>query len=553
MNPTDRIIDVVLCWHMHQPWYIVDGTFERPWVYLHALKDYSDMAAHLEARPEARAVVNFVPTLIEQIERYADCLAAHRDRGTPIPDPLLAALAAPDLPAEPEARTALVRRCLEVCHPRAVARFAPLRELVDFCRPAVAVPTLGRYLSNDCLDALLVWSHVAWIGEWDLRLDPDVQAIVDSGSDVDAGDRRRLLSLITNRLCHLLERYRRLAERGTIELATSPWAHPLVPLLLDFASAREAEPGIALPDGPCYPGGAARVHWHFEEGHRVFERAFGRPPAGCWPPEAALSDATLDVIAENGFAWTVSSGAVLRNSMRVGSHEGDCVHHAVDVSGRRTRVFFRDDGLSDLIGFTYKDWPAEKAVDDLIHHLDNIRAHCDQPGTVVTIALDGENAWEHYPVNGFEFLGTLYARLALHPGLRLTTFGEHLARPSLPARLSRVIAGSWVHGSLATWIGHRDKNLAWDLLIAAKRRFDLEAECPAETARLLAICEGSDWFWWLGDVHASVAVEPFEQLYRAHLAALYRALGLPPPESLRHPLSHGSREADVHTMLPTDD
>jgi alpha-amylase/alpha-mannosidase (GH57 family) len=543
-------LDVVLCWHMHQPWYLVEGSFSRPWVYLHALKDYCDMAAHLEAQPRARAVVNFVPTLIEQIEAYAAAFTALRERGETLPDPLLAALAAPRMPEGPADRSRLAAQCLEIAYPRARTRFAPLARLVDFCHPLRAHPDLGRYLSDLALGDLLVWSHLAWIGEFDLAAEPLVDELIAKGGDYDRADRHRLLAFIDGRVSGVLGRYRTLAERGTVELAMSPWAHPILPLLLDFGTAREATPQLELPPMRAYPGGAARAHWHFEAGRATFERVFARAPAGCWPPEAAISDGAIRLIAEHGFVWTVSSGAVLRNSL--GSHSADApVHRTFAPNDDAPRLFFRDDGLSDLIGFVYKDWAAETAVDDLIHHLETIAAHEREPGAVVTIALDGENAWEHFPRNGHDFLAALYRRLAEHPRLRLTTFSEHLRHGHPPRRLGQVVTGSWVHGSLTTWIGHPDKNRAWMLLADAKRRYDALPERTAAVDRALGICEGSDWFWWLGDVHGAAVVRAFDSLYRAQLRALYRLLGEGPPPEIDRPLGTGAEHAAAFTMLPT--
>jgi alpha-amylase/alpha-mannosidase (GH57 family) len=282
----------------------------------------------------------------------------------------------------------------------------------------------------------------------------------------------------------------------------------------------------------------------------TMQRCFGVRPRGCWPPEAAVSSATLALLGDLGFEWAASAGAVLSGSLQAGHQRVDCVHRPFVHGGVQT--FFRDDGLSDLIGFTYKTWPAADAVDDLVGHLERIARHCERPDAIVTIALDGENAWEHYPENAYDFLDTLYRRLSSTPGIRLTTFSEHLDRRHAPAKLDRMRAGSWVYGTLATWIGHPEKNRAWELLIAAKQRFDAHGAAPHTLERLLAICEGSDWFWWLGDDNATTAVESFDRLFRAHLTAFYSALGEPPPAALQVPLSHGSPRAIAHMMRPTE-
>jgi len=293
---------------------------------------------------------------------------------------------------------------------------------------------------------------------------------------------------------------------------------------------------------------------------RVFEHHFGFTPAGCWPSEGSVSDAALKAFADGGFRWVASGGSVLHNSLaRAGVEEGSCLHRPYRVAGSGALdCFFRDDGLSDLIGFTYSDWHADDAVNNLVHHLENIAEACaDEPSPVVSIILDGENAWEYYPENGYYFLTALYRRLTEHPGIDLTTFGECVAADLEPSPLEGIVAGSWVYGTFSTWIGDADKNRGWDLLGGAKRTFDavvdsgrLSPERLAEAERQLAVCEGSDWFWWFGDYNPAASVRDFDRLFRLQLAELYRILGEEPPDQLSQVISHGgTAHADVGGVM----
>jgi alpha-amylase/alpha-mannosidase (GH57 family) len=541
-------LNVVLCWHMHQPSYWVDGRYAQPWVYLHAIKDYTDMAAHIETVPGARAVFNFVPALLDQIEHYRTLIHAFLVSGSAIPDPLLDALARAELPQDPERRADLIKQCQHVNERHTLGRFPAFARLVALARHAGA--DAGRLLSDAFLGDLLVWFHLAWLGEHVRRADERVKRLLAQERGYSAADRRLLLTVIGELLDSVLARYRRLEHERRIELAVSPQAHPILPLLLDLESAREALPHSALPSNTRYPGGEERAQWHLREARRSVVQHFGITPRGCWPSEGAISTPTLGLIAEAGFSWTASGGGVLTNSLAAAHQTVSCVHRPFTVDG--VACFFRDDGLSDLIGFAYKDWHAADAVANLIGHLETIGRHCDRDDAIVGIVLDGENAWESYPENGYTFLQTLYRALAEHPALRLTTFSDYLeANPQASIELTTVVAGSWVYGTLSTWIGDPDKNKAWELLLAAKRRFDDRrqnlpnvAQCEA----LLAICEGSDWFWWLGDDNGAETVARFESLFRAHLKALYRAMGEPLPETLDVPLSRGSNHAAAHVM-----
>ena len=553
----DIRLKVVLCWHMHQPQYrdLVSDAYHLPWTYLHAIKDYTDMAAHLEAVPAARAVVNFAPLLLEQIEDYARQVDGYLSNSLAIRDPLLAALVSPALPPTDEQRVTLIKACLHANEARMIDRFPAYRRLADMAAWIVLHVEAQRYLSNQYLADLLVWYHLAWLGETVRRQDARIKRLIDKGAGFTLHDRRELLTVIGELLSNVIPRYAHLASRGQVELSVTPYAHPILPLLLDFHSAHDAMPQAPLPLLRRYPGGEERVRWHIREGIETFRRHFGFVPAGCWPSEGAVSTASLKLLAEAGFRWAASGEGVLHNSLTLSGHADHSVkeawlyrHYTVADSGMS--CFFRDDRLSDLIGFTYATWHGDDAVNNLAHHLENI-AHCCRahPEHVVSIVMDGENAWEHYPENAYYFLGALYRRLSEHPRIELTTFSDCLK--TVPAKsLRQLAAGSWVHGTLSTWIGEPDKNRGWDMLGDAKRAFDaaaahLNAEQLERARRQLAVCEGSDWFWWFGADNPAATVSDFEHLYRRHLTNLYQLLGVEPPEYLAHVFAHG-RGAPLH-------
>lgn len=548
LSPGGAPLRVVLCWHMHQPQYrdLLTGDYLLPWTYLHAIKDYTDMAAHLEAVPGARAVVNFSPILLEQLQDYSANLRAFLEVGTPLRDPLLAALAADRAPAG-EARVAVIHASIRANRQRLIERFPAYLRLLPLAECVLAAPDSADLVSDQLVFDLLTWYHLAWLGETVRREDPRARRLIGRASGYTQADRRELLGLIEELVSAVIPRYRALAETGRVELSVTPYAHPILPLLLDLESAREAMPEVALPLASVYPGGERRAHWHLERAMAAFEQAFGHPPRGCWPSEGSVSLATLQMLSGYGFRWAASGESVLFNSLRAGDQADQPREQALYgpkiVKGTRTRCFFRDDGLSDLIGFTYSDWHADDAVANLISHLERIAAsdHTAEDA-VVSIILDGENAWEYYPENAYYFLRALYERLAAHPGIELLTFSEALQGREAGDELNTLVAGSWVYGSFSTWIGDADKNRGWDVLVAAKQAYDevtAGTEPEAELLEQLAVCEGSDWFWWFGDYNPSGTVRDFDRLYRTHLGNLYRLLGRPLPESLQHSLSEG--------------
>ena len=548
-------LKVVLCWHMHQPHYQdpVSGGYQLPWTYLHGIKDYVDMAAHLEAVKGARAVVNFAPILLEQLGDYAEQIRRHLQDGESIHDPLLAQLDSPVAPSGDDERLALIQDCLRANREHLIERFPQYRRLARIADWLVEEPEAMMYVDDQFLADLVTWYHLAWMGETVRREDSRVRGLQEKGAGFTVEDRRFLLSIIGELLADIPNRYRRLAEEGKVELSVTPYAHPIAPLLLNFESAQEAYPESDLPQAEEYPDGEGRVRWHIREGMATFQQHFGFSPVGCWPAEGAISEGTLRLLGEAGFDWAATGEGVLGHSLgkkydKYGSDVRHTLCHPYKVPASRTACFFRDDELSDLIGFQYSNWHADDAVADLIHRLEEIgKATADHPEPVVPIILDGENAWEHYPENGYYFLRSLYQQLADHPSLELTTFGGCTEAKVQTNKLTHLVAGSWVYGTLSTWIGDKDKNRGWDMLVEAKQAYDqalaagkMDEETVEAATRQLAICEGSDWFWWFGDYNPADIVRDFERLYRLHLSRLYRLIDVQPPEYLAHTFAHGS-------------
>jgi alpha-amylase/alpha-mannosidase (GH57 family) len=561
-TPPAKPIDVVLLWHMHQPEYrdLRSGVFHQPWTYLHIIKDYTDMAAHLEANPDARAVVNFVPVLLDQIEEYSQQLQDYLNGGSVLRDHLLAALAEPVMTDEPGHRIKLIRECLRANEVRLIQRFPHFNKLARMARDIIANHGTLGYYGDQFLFDLLVWYHLAWMGETVRRDNKVVKALIEKGSFYTCNDRRQLIEVIYQLVRDIIPRYRKLAEKKRIEISMTPYAHPISPLLLDFSSAREAMPDVAMPESPAYPGGETRNRWHIDKGLRTFERHFGFKPSGCWPAEGSVSEDAIAAFDKAGFDWLATGETVLRNSLTAsGLTHDQCIHRGWNLNRMPVTCFFRDDGISDMIGFKFQDWHADDAVGHLIDTLKHIHSACsDNPSPLVSIVLDGENAWEHYPENGYYFLSALYKKLAREPGIRLTTYSEHLTRRATQPGLSKLVAGSWVYGTFSTWIGDKDKNLAWDMLVEAKKVYDeVMAEGSLndheiERAEMqLATCESSDWFWWFGDYNPAESVRAFDKQYRLHLSNLYLSLHRNPPEYLSRGFSSGSEESrQSGVMLP---
>ncbi len=558
--PFNGKMKVVFLWHMHQPDYrnIMTGEYYFPWTYLHALKDYVDMVAHLEAQPKARAVFNFAPILLEQLDDYAQQIKNFFSRQEKIKDAVLQSLVDSSLPlaGTPEF-ISLAKKYLRANRQRMIERFPIYRELADIAEKLDEQSTIAKYLNEQFLIDLGFWYHLSWLSETLRRSDYRVQAWQNKGRGFSWQDRMDLVKLIGEEIASIGPRYKALYDKGQIELCMSPYAHPIVPLLLDINSARQAWPEVTLPIATNYAGGEERAKWHLAQGVKTFEHYFGHKPRGCWPSEGSVSDDTLKLMQEAGFDWVATGDSVLHNSLRHPDnktiaddlHERKaCLHRPYNFADHKVNCFFRDDGLSDLIGFKYATWHSDDAVGDLINHMVNIANACDNPkNSVISVIMDGENAWEYFPENAFYFLAQLYKRIDEHPLLELTTYSELLdqQKPE-PLAMPHVVAGSWVYGNFSTWIGDKDKNRGWDMLCEAKLATDHAIATKKYTKseiqqieKQLALCEGSDWFWWFGGYNPAQSVSDFEYLYRQHLKNLYHLIRVPEPDYLNTVISVG--------------
>ncbi len=555
---SEKTLFLNLYWHMHQPDYrdLATGEYVLPWTYLHALKDYSDMAYHLE-HSSARVTFNFVPILLDQLQDYAAQAQTQTWR-----DPLLRLLATPDLEPISDADCKLiVDSCFKAHHEKMLSPFPHYQRLLHLYELVAPLMSSGQfhYLSAQYKADLLVWYHLAWTGEGLRRDNQTVQRLMQQGVLFSLEDRQALLQVISETLIGILPRYQALLAKGQIELSTTPYHHPILPLLIDLNATHDAMPEAPLPQSHAYPDGYARAASHVRAAQDFHQQVFGQPATGMWPAEGGVSHAALSLLAEQGVQWAATGQAVLANSLsKLGepfSHPNTYLYQPYTVTNGQQDIvcFFRDDQLSDKIGFEYAKQYASEAVKDFVSNLESILQQATS-NPVVSVILDGENAWEYYPYNGFYFLQELYQALSQHPQIRMTTFSDILQAQTTgalppPALLADVCAGSWVYGTFSTWIGEPAKNRAWDLLCSAKQHYDAQIQrLPAaqqiKCQQQLAVCEGSDWFWWFGDYNSAQSVQSFDQLYRRNLSNLYQLLGLSVPAVLSQPISVGGGHAE---------
>ncbi|MEO6939499.1 MAG: glycoside hydrolase family 57 protein [Candidatus Kapaibacterium sp.] len=564
-------ISLAILWHQHQPYYRAGNTFLLPWAWLHATKDYLEMAQHFEREPKMRGTINLVPSLLLQLEQY---LSQEAD------DPVLRVMRKGASLLSNEEKDILLNNFFLANDERVIGRSPCYKELHQRSIAAYANAELRRnaFSEQDYRD-LAVHYALAWTGEF-TRAEEPCRSLIAKDRDYTEAERDALMECHRAVVRKIIPLHRKLMERGQIEVTTSPFYHPILPLLIDTESALEAMPHASLPiERFRAPEEAA------EQLNRAFEyykHEFGTKPRGVWPSEGSVSEATIELIAKAGFPWTATDETILHRSL-VGANEARLRYARYYPWKRETQakpvvMFFRDHDLSDRIGFTYQTWKPEDAVRDFIGRILEIRDGLIQASgeatletACISVILDGENCWEYYENNGKEFLSQLYAALTTIPEIAPCTFSERVAHVGLKnlETLPSVAAGSWIDGNFRIWIGHPEDNAAWDAVADAKRVVDsyrskipnLEKTAKASaTSRLakaheeLLIAEGSDWCWWYGDEHFTVQKSEFDDLFRLHLRAVYVWLDLPVPAVLAIPIQERPDIAALYarTNQPSD-
>jgi alpha-amylase/alpha-mannosidase (GH57 family) len=551
---------LALLWHQHQPYYPDDvaGETLMPWVRLHGTKDYIGMALHIREVPEFRCTINLVPSLLVQLQRYVN---GGSDRHLDV-----SRIAADSLSEEDVSY--LLDHFFMANTETMVRPYPRYRELLQrrgAIKAESARHAATRFSASDLRD-LQVWNNLTWIHELVFERDAELCAFRDKGRGWTESEKSWLLDRQRTILAEIIPLHRELSETGQVELTTTPFYHPILPLLWDKRSARQAMPGCDLPRHlDKYPEDVAR---HLRRAVEYHRELFGTQPRGMWPSEGSVSQEIVAAIADVGIEWIATDEEILLHSVD-GQFSRDpqgYVNHPeklyqpwrVEQQGRSLQMVFRDHALSDQIGFHYQRSDPHWAADDLLNRVaaigHSVAARRPRSPALVPIILDGENCWEHYHDGGVKFLRRLYREAARRKELRPVRVSEHLDAHPATDRIPQLFAGSWIFHNFAIWIGHHEDRTAWDALHETRRFLQQSQETgryPADRLQHawteLDIAEGSDWFWWYGDDHSSELDALFDQLFRRHLENVYRVLGEAPPTSLARPIG-GNKPRVLHTL-----
>lgn len=534
-------LDIAFIWHMHQPYYkdVITGKYLMPWVRLHGVKDYFPMAALLENYENVKVTFNMVPVLVEQLNDYARNNAS---------DILLDLTMKKASDLTPDDKLEILNNFFRVNFQRFIEPNTRYSELLIKRGMNVSGPALKKAVKNfseeDFLD-LQVLFNLSWFHSISIDEDFNLKGLFEKKESYTEEDKEYVIFKQKEVLSQILPLYRRLQDAGRIEVTTTPYYHPILPLLCDTSIARIASPAMHLPKRRfAHPEDA---EWHIEEAIKYHTEQFGRPPRGIWPSEGSVSSEALDLVMSKGIDWIAADEDILFRSLPLSDRRVTYQPYRLKRASRTLNIVFRDKNLSDMISFSYNSWDQVKAAEDLLGHfrriLENLRRDTDRG--LVTIVMDGENAWEYYEDNGRRFFETLYSNLdGKDASISSTTVSEYLASEPHRKTITDIFPGSWINHNFEIWIGEEQDNLSWEYLY--RTRTDLEryakalAKDPAfdiadikKAWHELYIAEGSDWNWWYSGKAKVGKDNPFDRLYRLHLRNVYRFLKKPVPDFLK--------------------
>jgi alpha-amylase/alpha-mannosidase (GH57 family) len=538
---------LILLWHQHQPFYkdLVTGEYRLPWVRLHALKDYYGMVKLLDEFPKVHQNFNLVPSLMVQIQDYVDGTAK---------DPFLQVASKPARDLSQDERRFALQYLFQANPQNLIGRYPRYHELWERFREHGDHPERAeRYFQLQDFTDLQVLSQIAWFDEFFLG-DKDVASLIAKGRNYSLDDQKFVITRERELLAKVLPAHAEAAKKGSIEISATPFYHPILPLVCDTNAGAISSPGLALPQNRFRHPEDAREQ--LTRALDLHQQVFGVRPKGVWPSEGSVSEEVLAIANSLGINWMATDEGVLGRTAgvffardgngRLPANLAERLYniHRYEKGQTAMHMVFRDHTISDLIGFVYSGMAPNDAASHLLTNIKEAARPVLEKGrdAVVSIILDGENAWEYYPKSGREFLRRFYDALQREPGLEAVTISEAIARHKDFGKLASLVPGSWINANFNVWIGAAEDNRAWDYLYNAREFYAQSAAQASEAQRKIAfdeilISEGSDWNWWYGPEHHSANDRDFDELYRKHLSNVYQALGASPPDYLAQPIT----------------
>ncbi|MCD8567092.1 MAG: hypothetical protein LRY50_01565 [Geovibrio sp.] len=275
-------LNLAFLWHMHQPFYKdgQDGTYHMPWVFLHAVKDYYEIPAYLKEYKGIRQTFNLVPSLLVQLKDYEDINADDLFFRTMLKKPS-------ELTSEE--RCGLVPQLFMANFANMIAPFRRYAELYSKNSRSGMFENTERLFSDAEILDLQVLYLLSWTGNFFRREYPLIENLIAKGKGYTQEDKISLMETLCEAVKRIIPLYKELQDAGSIEVSATPFYHPILPLLIDLDSAKEAMPEIPMP--AAFGDFGRDPQWHVEAAVKYYEDVFGSRPSGMWPAEGSISGA----------------------------------------------------------------------------------------------------------------------------------------------------------------------------------------------------------------------------------------------------------------------
>ena len=530
-NLSGKKLSIAIYWHMHQPVYELGGVFLMPWARLHAVKDYLDMVEILDKYPRLKLNINMVPALLDELVQYTE--HGFHD--------IHSSLTVSDIGELSDSeKEYILNNFFNSKYETMVYKYPTYRKLFKK-RFASNSVTINNFNDQEFSDLMALF-NLSWIDPTHYEKYPELHRLAKKGKNYTQKDRIRIIELHKEIIKKIIPTYKKYIEQGRIEMTTSPYYHPIMPILCDYETAAKN-----LPSRENLP---LNLDLKKDASHQIvaaidrIEQVFGVRPKGFWASEYCLTDKVLELFAQHGIKWTVSDESILSKSINfefVRDFKGNLEDpyyllktYTYENKDSNIDVIFRDLHIPSLINFEYSNLDASISAGDLYNKIKSIQNKLmvsPDDNHLLTIALDGENCWENYVNDGLDFLNMIYSKLEEDETIETVLISDYIGRDNNKKTLNKIHPGSWINKDFNFWLGDPVKNLAWQYLNSVRedinRILQDKFDHPGlnQAMRELYIAEGSDWFWWYGEPNNSGQDNVFDFLFREHLKNSYKFLG----------------------------
>lgn len=545
MMSQSKKLSIAFYWHMHQPVYQLTsgGDYLMPWVRLHAVKDYLDMAMWTKKFDKLKLNFNIVPILVDSIIDYAE-KGAHdiHSRMTITPENEL----------KKEDKIFILNNFFDANYQTMILTNPEYHRLYQIVQ-AEGTNDTSIFTNQEYADLMALF-NLAWVDPSYKTSNSELKKLIKKGKNYTLEDRINIIEIQRDIIRKIIPSTKKLVEKNKIEITTSPYYHPILPILLDYKNIKKNQiPDDDISNLKTELDAKIQTEMALDR----IEEVFGKRPRGIWPSEHCVNGKTLELLSSIGVDWSISDEGILANSINF-EFEHDFKgylkepYHLLKTYRYKTKnsdlkMIFRDSSIPNLISFEYQNHNPIATANDLYDRIKVLQSKIlSSPDRehLLTIALDGENCWENYLEDGASFLKTLYTLITEDDTLETVLISDYLDNTKEDKPLNKIASGSWMNRNFKLWIDEPVKDIAWTYLKRVRQDFSnfvkREPLNPnIELARReLFICEGSDWFWWYGEPNDSGRDNIFDFLFRTHLKNIYRYLDLDTPKYLDEPISN---------------